>query len=141
MSLGSNSTFVIASARPGGRLALRWTRPSFVEVVLDDHGLRATSEIHAIVSGPANLPTSFFDDMAGSWRGWRGPKDWTSYEGDLQFSATSDGKGHVFLRVKLAAGASDDLWRAETQLLLEAGQLEAYAKEFREFASAGRRAA
>ena len=141
MAFESNSTFVITSARPGARLALRWTRPSFIQVAVEDHGLRAASEIHAIVSGPANLPTSFFDDMAGSWRGWRGAKAWSSYEGDFQLSASSDGKGHVFLRVALAAGASDDLWRAETQLLLEAGQLETYAKQFHEFASAGERAA
>ncbi len=137
MSVGSSPTFVITSARPGGRLTFRWTRPSFLEVLLEDHGLRAVSEIHAIVSGPANLPTSFFEDVANNWRGWRGAKEWSSYEGDFKLSATSDGKGHVFLRVSLGAGASDDLWRAETQLLLEAGQLEAYSKDFHEFASAG----
>jgi uncharacterized protein DUF6228 len=133
--------FLIQSTRPGGGLEFRWTRPSFMEVVVEDRGLRAVSEIHAIVSGPANLPTSFFDDLAHSWRGWRGAKSWASYEKDLELDATTDGKGHVFLRVKLAAGASQDQWRAQVELALEAGQLAAYSEQFRVFASADQRAA
>ena len=129
------------SSRPAARLELRWTRPSFIEVRLEDQGLRAVSEIHAVVSGPDNLPTSFFEELARSWRGWRGAKTWASYEKDLQFSAIADGKGHVFLRVNLAAGASDDQWRAQAELALEAGQLEAYAKDFRAFSDAAARAA
>ena len=93
------------------------------------------------MSGPDDLPTSFFDDLAESWRGWRGTKDWASYERDLRLSATADGKGHVFVRVNLAAGASDDQWRAQVELALEAGQLGAYSTQFRVFASAGLRAA
>jgi hypothetical protein len=60
---------------------------------------------------------------------------------DLRLSATVDGKGHVFLRVNLAAGGSDDQWRAQVELAVEAGQLEAYSKQFHVFSSAGLRAA
>ena len=140
MATKTTTSFFIESIRPGGRLELQWTRPAYMAVKLEDHGLTASSEIHAIVSGPADLPTAFFDSLAESWRGWRGTKDWSSYERDLEFAAAADGKGHVFLRVKLAAGASDDQWRAEVQLLLEAGQLEAVAKQFRVFAFAERAA-
>jgi len=128
------NSFVIESVRPGGRLEFQWTRPAYIAVKLQDQGLAASSEIHAIVSGPDNLPTGFFDGLAESWRGWSGTKDWASYERDLEFAATSDGKGHVFLRVKLAAGRSDDQWRAQAELLLEAGQLEPLANQFRAFA-------
>ena len=141
MSTEGNPSFVVRSTRDGARLEFRWTRPSHIEVVLEDRGLRAASEVHAVVSGPDDLPTSFFDDLAESWRGWRGTKDWASYERDLRLSATADGKGHVFVRVNLAAGASDDQWRAQVELALEAGQLGAYSTQFRVFASAGLRAA
>ena len=140
MATETATTFLIQSVRPGGRLEFQWTRPAHIAVKLQDQGLAASSEIHAIVSGPADLPTSFFDSLAESWRGWRGTKDWSSYERDLEFAAAADGKGHVFLRVKLAAGASGDQWRAQAELLLEAGQLEALAKQFRAFAFAERAA-
>jgi len=107
-----------------------------MEVVLEDRGLRAVSEVHAVVSGPADLPTSFFDDLAQAWRGWGGTKEWGSYEGDLRLSATADGKGHVFMRVNLAAGRSDDQWRTQVELAVEVGQLEAYSKQLHVFSSA-----
>jgi len=93
------------------------------------------------VSGPDNLPTKFFIELAESWRGWRGTKDWQSYERDWKLSATADGKGHVFLQVGLAAGASDDQWRVQATLVLEAGQLEGYSQGFRAFSDAAPRAA
>jgi hypothetical protein len=62
--MGTDPVFVIASARPRGRLEFRWTGPAYIDVVLEDRGLRATANIHAIVSGPENLPTAFFDDLA-----------------------------------------------------------------------------
>jgi len=86
------TTFLIQSVRPGGRLEFQWTRPAHIAVKLQDQGLAASSEIHAIVSGPADLPTAFFDSLAESWRGWRGTKDWSSYERDLEFAAAADGK-------------------------------------------------
>jgi len=43
--------------------------------------------------------------------------------------------------VGLAAGASDDQWRVQTTLVLEAGQLEAYSRSFRAFSDAAPRAA
>jgi len=48
--------FLIESVRPGGRLEFQWTRPAYLAVKLQDQGLAASSEIHAIVSGPADLP-------------------------------------------------------------------------------------
>jgi hypothetical protein len=59
----------------------------------------------------------------------------------MELSARADGKGHVFLRVNLAAGGSDDQWRAQAELVLEAGQLEGYSKEFDAFSSPDHRAA
>ena len=120
---------------------MRWTGPSFFEVVLEDHGLRAVSRVHAVVSGRADLPTTFLEDLARNWRGWSGAKSWKSYEGDLRLNATADGKGHVFLQVQLAAGASNDLWRAEAMLVVEAGQLDEYVKGFHAFSNAEPRAA
>ncbi len=120
MATRTVTTFVIESVRPGGRLEFGWTRPAYISVKLQDQGLVASTEVHAIVSGPDNLPTRFFDGLAESWRGWSGTKDWASYERDLEFAATADGKGHIFLRVKLAAGGSDHQWRAQAELLVEA---------------------
>jgi hypothetical protein len=139
--MGNDPVFVLESARPRGRLEFRWTGPSYMDVVLEDRGLRATANVHAIVSGPDNLPTAFFDDLAQNWRGWRSAKEWESYEGDFQLRATTDGRGHVFLLARLAAGLSEDCWSAQAMLVVEAGQLEACAKDMHFFARNEPRAA
>jgi uncharacterized protein DUF6228 len=136
-----DQAFAISSARSPGKLSLRWTGPSYFDVVLEDRGLHAVSNVHGVVSGSTDLPTGFLEDLAENWRGWRGAKEWQSYEGDFQLKATADGRGHVFLLVSLAAGLSDDRWRAQATLVLEAGQLDSFAKDFHAFLRAEPRAA
>ena len=65
-----------------------------------------------------------FREMARSWTGWKGAKEWQSLEGELKLSAESDSLGHVTLRVSLRSGHYAYGWRIEIGLLLEAGQLE-----------------
>ncbi len=132
--MNSDGVFSIRSTSAPGRLEFRWTRPAHFEVTLEDAGLHAVSEVHAIVGGQTtDLPTRFFEGLAEDWRGWHGAREWASYERDLQFSATADRRGHVFLLVNLAAGASSDQWKAQASLILEAGQLEDYSRTFRAF--------
>jgi uncharacterized protein DUF6228 len=128
-----DQAFAISSARAPGKLSFKWTGPAYFDVVLEDRGLHAVSNVHGIVSGSTDLPIGFFEDPAENWRGWPGAKEWQSYEGDFQLKATADGKDHVFLFVSLAAGLSDDQWRAQATLVLEAGQLDRFVKDFHAF--------
>ena len=74
-------------------------------------------------------PIAFFQSLATSWRGWSGAQNWESLERQLVLSATHDSLGHVSLRVRLheSPGISD--WIVEGTLELEAGQLEAIARD------------
>jgi len=67
----------------------------------------------------------FFADLAEDWRGWEGQKRWKEFE--LELSGTADGKGDVALRVVLQ-DREGRVWRAETLMRVEAGQLEDMAK-------------
>jgi len=78
------------------------------------------------VSGP---PTSLFDDMATSWTGWSGSKDWHAVDGDLSLTATSTSLGKVTLVVEMSANSGDDTLKAT--LKLEAGGLDRIAHDVR----------
>ena len=76
----------------------------------------------------------FFHDLAESWRGWDGVREWRAYEDGLALSCTHDGLGHVTTTVELrplsAAG-----WLVRGDVPLDAGQLEQIAYELDRFMS------
>ena len=78
------------------------------------------------VNGP---PTTLFDDMATSWTGWSGSKDWHAIDGDLSFGATITSLGNVTLVVEMSANSGDDTLKAT--LKLEAGSLDRIAHDVR----------
>src|SRR5262245_18500324 len=126
-------TFSISSVRPPGRLSLEWTEPAYFDATLEDDGLHAVTNIHGMVTGPEDLPAGFFDDLAKNWRGWLGRNGWQSDARDLPLQVTPDGQGPVVLLVTLGAGTDSSLWRSQTTLVLEAGQLDGYATAFHSF--------
>lgn len=92
--------------------------------------IRAQTRVYAYHSeGLATL----FDEMARSWRGWSGAREWESLEGELRLSCTADGKGHVDIAIRLAESLHPDRRQVQAMALVEAGQLEALAKSIRAF--------
>ena len=77
----------------------------------------------------------FFRDLASSWRGWDGEKEYASLEGGLAISATHDGLGTVSLRVQLRQPWPPE-WSAEA--VLDVGvdaDLEAQVRSIDEWVS------
>src|SRR5437870_13106095 len=72
------------------------------------------------------------DIAAENWRGWHGAKTQESLEGHLRLSCTSDGLGHVTVRVYLRGDMTGADWRVEGSVYLEAGQLDEIARAARE---------
>lgn len=72
--------------------------------------------------------TQLFRDMARHWQGWSGVKE-CSADGalHLRIGASSDGLGHVELKISFGGPEHQSAWRAEVTLHLEAGQLGAIA--------------
>ncbi len=70
-----------------------------------------------------------FESMAMNWQGWKDKQEWSSIEGDLHVTCTSDSVGHVFMTVELNNQLSANPFFLKTTLVLEAGQLELLAKE------------
>lgn len=76
--------------------------------------------------GVANL----FADAAAHWRGWSGAKRWESIEGEMALELTADRTGHITLAVTINNDLGvPDSWCLTSQLTLEAGQLEALARD------------
>jgi hypothetical protein len=71
----------------------------------------------------------YFQDIAKSWRGWKGEKKWATLEGEFEFIATCDSLGHVRLGVYLRSPHTGFHWELRTALELEAGQLDSIARE------------
>jgi hypothetical protein len=81
--------------------------------------LQITSTIYETQPGAI---VELLGELAENWRGWSGDRTWQSVEGDLQLSCRHDGRGHVTCTVTLQA--LDGEWRAEGDVILEAGQLD-----------------
>jgi hypothetical protein len=58
---------------------------------VDLHAHRRFYELHI------GWLADFLSELAGSWRGWEGERKWTSLEGDIELTATHDGRGLVAL--------------------------------------------
>jgi hypothetical protein len=86
-------------------------------------------------SGGLARLSNYFDDLARSWRGWPGTKDWSDNWGLCQLSATHDGVGHVNLAVKAAQSSwkVPGWWEAEAILQIEPGSLPDTALRVRRF--------
>ena len=131
--LGSDSEF-LRLEDTDGRLSLRRSSDGaldYVYVTLQLSALSAMTRV-SLVAG-VDLPLStFFEELAGNWRGWNGARTWAAYEGGLEFSCTHDGLGHVALAVALQQGSGIG-WLVRGEVPLEAGQLEEVAHAARRF--------
>jgi hypothetical protein len=103
------------------------------QVTLSDRDASATTRVDP---DGAMLVDEFFADLAREWRGWSGEKIWQPIEGGLRLSARHDGLGHVTLRTTLQQDAYPDGWRFEATLKLDAGTLDATARDAASFIGA-----
>jgi hypothetical protein len=77
--------------------------------------------------------SAFFKDIAEHWQGWDGVKEHESLEYNLKLSCTSDSTGHIEMRCILRGDFGGADWGMEDGLSLEAGQLDALAKQAQEY--------
>lgn len=117
----------IKSARDSARLELSRVSSESIRAIFKSPVFDAAIAQVWLLS--AEDPAAFFDDLASHWRGWKGEKSWASLEGQLSFRATCDSLGHIQLRVRLRDDFGRAEWTVEGTLELEAGQLEALARD------------
>jgi hypothetical protein len=120
----------IKSNRDGFEFALDQTsRADYYQAELACGSMNAAVEFYEMGLRPVK---PFFDDLAASWRGWDGERQWTALEGEVRLSATHDGLGTVTLAVELRSGHYTDAgasWSARGVLYLDAGGLDALARQ------------
>jgi hypothetical protein len=114
-----------------GGLSLRASAGSldYVRATLRVRELQASARVSIVHGVDAPLAT-LFEDLAESWRGWKGSKTWAAYEGGLALACEHDGLGHITLTVELQEGAGYG-WLARGDVPLEAGRLDVVAREVR----------
>jgi len=128
----------IKSSRSAGKLKLSEPKPpgsrhpvEYLRVSLEDHEIAASSA-QVYIYEPFDL-AAFFDGLARHWKGWAGEKEWRSVEDDFALSCTSDGLGHVAMRVTLKSGLYEDDWCVQALIHVDAGQLEDLAAKVKAF--------
>jgi hypothetical protein len=133
----------IKSSRSAGKLKLSEPKPSglshriqYLRVSVQDHEIAASSS-RIYIYEPYNL-AAFFEELASDWKGWAGKKEWSSVEGDFVLSCTSDGLGHVAMRVTLKSGLYEDDWCVQAVIHVDGGQLEELAVKAKAFLHAER---
>ncbi|MGH9814311.1 MAG: DUF6228 family protein [Candidatus Acidiferrales bacterium] len=123
-----SDTFQVRCVRRPARLDLLPGHARSFSASLIEEELSARVDV-AQIGGGDGLD-SYWASLAEEWRGWTGSKVWKSHEQDLELAATSDGKGHISLKVTLNRGsASASGWQAQTTLVIEAGQLDRIASD------------
>jgi Family of unknown function (DUF6228) len=123
------------SARDGGRLELGHLGRDRWQVTLSLPGLSASAEVDAFAYDGEHTFGLLFRRLADDWRGWEGERRWSSLEGDFELAATHDGLGHVALEVRLRSGPYEEDWLATGTIWLDAGQLNAVARDAAAFTS------
>ncbi len=63
---------------------------------------------------------AFFDEMAEAWRGWEGPREWYSLEGELTITAVHD--GHVRMATHLTTGFGEHEWTLKADVVIDPGE-------------------
>jgi hypothetical protein len=133
----------IKSSRSAGELKLSEPKPpglshpvEYIRVSLQDHEIAASSA-RIYIYEPFAL-AAYFEELASAWKGWAGKKEWSSVEGDFSLSCTSDGLGHVAMRVTLKSGLYDDDWCVQAVIFVDGGQLEELAVKTKAFLHAER---
>lgn len=133
--------FLIPSTTGSGGLAFSNREPAdhtdpiakfFVRVTERD--LSAAAEVY---DGFVPHPGSLFTEMASQWSGWSGELVWESFENELILRCTHDRLGHVSIRVELRSGPTNEDWRVEATVAVEAGQLESIARRAESFFGRG----
>jgi hypothetical protein len=95
-------------------------RAELLAVAIRDVDLTAGREVYEGYGNGFESLAAFFEDLAASWRGWRGTRVYESIEHDLRIVATHD--GHVNLRIRLCRSTEPDGWTVETTVRLDAGE-------------------
>jgi hypothetical protein len=128
----------IKSSRSAGTLKLSDPKPpgsgypvEYLRVSLKDKDIAASSA-KVYIYEPHSL-AALFEELAASWKGWEGAKEWSSVEGDFSLSCKSDGLGHVAIEVTLKSGLYEDDWCVKAVIHVEAGQLDEITGKVSEF--------
>lgn len=104
-------------------------------VTIEDEGLRAARGVFVFSHDWAAL-TSFFADLAESWRGWDGTKEWRSIEGDLEIEARSDPGRHCLLSFTVRNGPVYTWTARVNDISIDAGEdLASLAEAVRNWAA------
>jgi hypothetical protein len=128
--------FLRVASNDGGSLVIeREDKPAplWWRAKIEAPGLSAAADIDADAAQFGNPIDKYFASLAADWRGWSEAKTWNSLDHTLRFSATHDGLGHVELRVELSRSVYHDAWQASATLKLDAGGLEAIARDAARF--------
>ncbi|MDQ3685222.1 MAG: DUF6228 family protein [Acidobacteriota bacterium] len=128
----------IKSSRSVGELKLSDPKPpgsrypvEYLRVSLKDKDITASSA-KVYIYEPHSLAL-LFEELATSWKGWEGAKEWSSVEGDFSLSCKSDGLGHVAIEVTLKSGLYEDDWRVKAVVHVDAGRLDEIARKVSQF--------
>jgi hypothetical protein len=95
-------------------------------------GLRAVTDVSLTDANLERPLSEFADDLAQHWRGWHGTKQWQTYGGQLKLTSGHDGRGLVNTVVELREFSGNG-WVVPGEVLLDAGQLEQFARQARRF--------
>jgi len=93
--------------------------------------LNAEGLVHLADTPLENSLADFLDGLASQWRGWKGEREWQTYEGTLALSCSHDRLGHVAVSTSLSDLSRS--WLVHGSVTVDAGDLDRIARDVRSF--------
>lgn len=94
--------------------------PVAVVATLRTPGLEATETVSQHYATGFDDLVEFFASLERDWRGWDGPKSYSSVEGDLTITASHNGRIRLIVRLRQSTIA--DGWDTSAVLRLDPGE-------------------
>jgi hypothetical protein len=112
-----------------------------VGVSLDLPGFVASTRVFVDYPEIGGDLADFFRVLEADWKGWDGPREWSTPESDFRLTCWHDRIGHVSVRVDLGRDPVREWphaqWKVTAIVIVDPGALSVIAMELRELFEGG----
>lgn len=126
LEVKSMDAAVIKSGNTSATLTFCERDADYFTVFYKSHAVKAKKRVWGYTD--CQFLVDLFSFIAKEWKGWQGVQEWSSIEGELAISATSDSLGHVTLNIKISEFDGPEVWNLDVSMSLDASQTESIAK-------------
>ena len=97
-----------------------------ITVSIEQPGIAVSTRVYLDSDGGGGL-VEFFRSLADDWRGWDGPRKWSTLEGDFQLTCVHNGIGRILVHAELGLDPWESGWKVTAVVVVDPGALQGIA--------------